>query len=126
VDLEEYRIDEPGVPVSCGTYRRGHDPHVIQVRLAWNETDPCDVARLVDRCAVDPDGRITVDLDGRRWDFWNHRPDRILRALDRAGDTLVEVSVRWRLLKVYRPDLSGSWVFTLGEEPSPCGSRRPS
>lgn len=126
MNLEEDRIDEPGVPASCGTYRDGHDPHVIQVRLAWNETDPSDIARLVDRCTVEPGGRISFDLDGRRRHFWNHRPDRLRRALEQAGDSLVEVSLRWRVLKVYRPDLSSAWVFTLGEEPSPCGDRRPS
>ncbi len=125
MNVDEQRIDDPGVPASCGSYRDGHDPHFIQVRLASKETDPGDLTRLVDHCTVEPDGRISFDLDGRRCHFWNHRPDRVRRALDREGDSLVEASLRWRILKVYRPDLSSAWVFTLGEEPTACGSRRP-
>lgn len=113
--------DAPATPVSCGTHRRGHDPHHMQNRFSCQETNPDDVSRLVSVIDVSDRGWITFELDGAVIRRWNHHADRLRRAIDASDGTLVEVSLRWKLLKAYRPDLSGAWVFSLSGGPSPCG-----
>jgi len=105
---------------SCGSYIDGHDPHVIQIRLCGQETKPEDVARLVEILSIDDSGWIRFRLDGEVHRRWNHRSERLRQILAVNPDAAVEASLRWRLLKVYRPDLSSAWVFTLGRRRTRC------
>ncbi|MFM7509529.1 MAG: hypothetical protein ACKO5A_08275 [Actinomycetota bacterium] len=105
---------------SCGSYIAGHDPHVIQIRLCCQETKPEDVARLVEILSIDDSGWIRFRLDGEVHRRWNHQSERLRQILAVNPDAAVEASLRWRLLKVYRPDLSSAWVFTLGRRRTRC------
>ena len=117
--------DERVPPVACGSHRSGHDPHYLQHRLCCRETSPEDVARHVNLIEVDDRGWITFELDGAVVRRWNHHVGRLRQAIAASDGTLVEVSLRWRLLKAYRPDRRGAWVFSLADGPSPCGTPSP-
>jgi hypothetical protein len=113
--------DAPTKPVACGTHRSGHDPHHMQHRFCCQETDPDRVSRLVDVIDISDRGWITFELDGAVVRRWSHHVERLREAVAASDGTLVEVSLRWKLLTAYRPDLSGAWVFSLSGGPSPCG-----
>jgi len=114
--------ERPPERSACGSYRAGHDPHVIQHRLCSEETDPVKAARLVEVTEIDDRGWIEFELDGEVHRRWNHHPNRLRHVLDEHPDALVEVSLRWHLLKVYRHDLQSAWVFNLGNARSSCRS----
>jgi len=92
------------------------------VRLCGQETDYDDMARSATVIRVDDDGWVEFEHDGGMHRRWNHQPERLRRALAESPPDLVEVSLRWRLLKVYQSDLSRALVFSLGAAPSPCRS----
>jgi hypothetical protein len=119
--LTPNRIEPPGPPIRCGLHHPGHDPHFIQVRLCCQESDPLRAARLVDLRSIEDDGWVTFEADGQVHRRWNHDPGRIRSAVDWSGGQYVEVSLRWSLLKVYRPDLTQAWAFSLAGSGSPCG-----
>ncbi|MFZ4668592.1 MAG: hypothetical protein ACOYML_04785 [Microthrixaceae bacterium] len=119
-DDPEHR-DAPATPVACGTHRSGHDPHHMQHRFCCQETRPDDVSRLVSVIEVSDRGWITFEMDGAVVRRWNHHAERVRAAIAASDGSLVEVSLRWKLLTAYRPDLSGAWVFSLSGGPSPCG-----
>ena len=56
----------------CAVYTPGHQPHLIQTKLARDD-DPAKY-RHGTVVSVLGDGWITVDLDGEVLRFWNHDP----------------------------------------------------
>jgi hypothetical protein len=88
----------------CGSYKPGHEPHHIQVRLSRRpgETSPAPV-RLGE---VQDDGTFTVEVHGEVAELWTHDPARLRALADRAPGSITW-QPRWRLLRV------GSYCFNV-------------
>jgi hypothetical protein len=105
----------------CGSYRGGHEVHVIQARLAW-EAPPLGSGLAT----VDADGWISIVLDAdgsavgavgdepvRRW---THDPRRLAQLL---GPVSGRVALREHgVLAVARA--GGTALVNITDEPSPC------
>jgi hypothetical protein len=100
---------ELGPTRHCGSYRPGHQVHVIQARTSAEAGAgaPAIVTSIAD------DGTITF-ADGTT--RWNHEPARLREAVERHGARVLVGA--HGVLRV--PHRSGAHLFSLGDTATPC------
>src|SRR4051812_40191944 len=93
-------------PRRCGLYLPGHEVHWIQALRCGNDLQTQRIrGRLI---AVELDGTIIIDADGKITRVWNHEPDRLAWFAAEAGNN-VTLQPRWGVLRV--PGHDGNYIF---------------
>jgi hypothetical protein len=112
------------LPLRCGFYWGGHEPHWIPVLKGAHDTaNPPVPGRLLE---VHADGRVDAEFDGAVWRLWNHEPAR-LEVLAARNDVAVSLQWRWRVLRTRSRE--GNYAFNVcrAGDQRPCpirGGRR--
>lgn len=111
---------QPFVPTvdlkRCALYTPGHQPHLIQTKLA-RDGDPAKYRHGTFVSVLD-DGWITVDMAGELLRFWNHDPVRVRRCFEDSGG---QVSLPgWHLLHALKGDGRRTCICVSNDGPTPC------
>jgi hypothetical protein len=112
-------MDRELPPLRCGSYRTGHEVHVIQGLRGGNDTD--DLPEPATLLEIQDDGTVIIDFGGRLV-LWTHDPARLRAITEQFGS--ISYQPRWSLLWVGRDDHSSTVVSVCDRsEASPCPDR---
>ncbi len=99
----------------CALYTPGHQPHLIQAKLA-RDADPATY-RHGTVVSVQDNGWLTVDVDGNTIRFWNHAPAWVRRCFKESGGQVGLPG--YDLLHAQHPH--GRYCISVShDEPTPC------